>query len=91
MGIFKKKIKAENAPVILEEIIKIIINASGQSLKDFIKSFFDKLNLPSIQIDIPVHSNFTDSLVKTLMRSINNEQALTALKKIKKILDNYKF
>lgn len=90
MVFFKKKVKPDEAPLILEEIIKIIINASGQSLRDFIKSFFDRLNIPSIQIDLPLQPNFTDTLVKTIMKSINNNQALIALKKIKKELDKYK-
>jgi len=90
MVFFKKKIRSDEAPLILEEVIKIIVNASGQSLKDFIKSLFDRLNIPSIQIDLPIQSNFTDTLVKTIMRSINNDQALIALKKIKKFLDKYK-
>ncbi len=90
MVFFKKKIKPGEAPDILEHIIRIIIDASGQSMKDFIKTFFEKLNLPAIPIELPVQSNLKNNIVKTLMKSINNEQALIALKKIKKILDNYK-
>lgn len=90
MGLFKKKIRAEDAPEILSEIIRIIIDASGQSIKDFIKSFLDRLNIPTIQIDIPVQTNLTTSIVQTLMKSINNDRALVALKRIKKLLDQYK-
>ncbi len=90
MGLFKKKLTTEEARKVLEEIIMTIIDTSGKSLKDFIKALTDKIQLPPLPIEIPDPPNFSSLIAGAIVKGISNENAMEAIRKLKKILDAYK-
>ena len=85
----KKKLKENEAKVLLEEMLSMIYKEAGLNIQEILKSMLRGFNIP-IDIPIPQNIKLEKAIAKLFVNNISDEKAYVTLKRMKEILDKYK-
>ena len=88
MILFKKKLTELEAPAVLAEIIKVILNNTALDPLSIIRQFIP-IPLPPLPSP-PGKEYFSEVIAKAVVAGIPREKALEIIKEIKEELKNYK-
>jgi len=88
MPLFKRKLTEMEAPSVLAEIVKVIVNNSALDPLSVIKQFIP-IPLPPLP-SLPGKEYFSDILARAITTGIPREKALEIVREIKNQLKDYK-